>query len=315
MLRLLVERLLLGIVILLGVSVIVFVITMILPGDVAQAILEQGAAGVDLNELREQLGLNQPAPLRYFGWLGNLLTGNFGKSLATGRDISALVAERLPYTLALAGWTALIAVPISVMLGLLTATFQGSWLDRSISSSAIVLLSAPEFLFGTFLVIVFAVKLRWLPAISFSSEPVSAYDYLRGLTLPVATLVAACFASLCRMSRSAILGVLASPAIEVAILKGLPRRRVIWRHALPNALPPIITVIALNLAYMIGGVVVVEVVFNYPGLGKLLVDAVAYRDVPLVQFCAMFFCLAYVLLNLMADVLALLANPRRRYPK
>ena len=315
MLQLLTHRLAHGLVTLLAISVIVFVGTQILPGDVVQAVLGQGASQVDVSAIRQQLGLDRPAPVRYLEWLVRLLQGDLGRSLATGRAIIEPISERLPYTLALAGCTAAVAVPLSVFLGLLAATFSGSWLDRVISAATVVFLSGPEFLLGTLLVIVFAVKLRWLPAVSHASEPVSLVDHLRSMALPVMTLAAAVTPAMTRMTRSAIMTVLTSQATEMAILKGLPRGRVILRHALPNALPPIITVVALNLAYLVTGVVVVEVVFNYPGLAKLLVDAVGTRDIPVVQACAMIFCTAYVLLNLGSDMLALAANPRRRYPK
>ena len=316
MVRLLAERFAFGLLTLLVISLIVFVGTEILPGDVVEAVLGQGAREVDVAAIRRQLGLDRPAPERYLQWLTALITGDLGgRSIASGRAIADIVSERLPQTLALASATAAVAVPLSLCLGLIAALRPGSWIDRGITTATVVLLSAPEFLLGTVLVIFFAVRLRWLPAVSYASEPTVFFDHFRSMALPVMTLTAAVIAPMTRMTRSAMLSVLASPAIEMAVLKGLSRSRIILRHAFKNALPPIITVIALNLGYLVTGVVVVEVIFNYPGLAKVLAEAVGARDIPVVQTCAMIFCSAYVVLNLAADMLALAANPRRRYPK
>jgi peptide/nickel transport system permease protein len=315
MAKLVIQRLAMGVLTILVISVIVFAGTEILPGDVVTAVLGQGASNVDVSAIRQQMHLDQPAAERYLTWLFALVTGDLGKSLASDVPISDLIGIRLPYTLRLAGATAILAVPLSVIMGLCAAMRAGSWFDRTISSATVVFLSGPEFLIGTLLVLVFAVQLRWFPAISFSSEPVGLMDHVRSMALPVLTLTAAIAAPMTRMTRSALLTVLTSPPMEMAILKGLSRRYIVLVHALPNALPPIITVIALNLAYLVTGVVIVEVVFNYPGMGKLLIDAVGARDIPVVQACAMIFCLAFVTLNLGADLLALAVNPKRRYPK
>lgn len=315
MIRLLAQRVATGLLTILAISLVVFAGTEILPGDVVTAVLGQGAANVDVAAIRQQLNLDRPVPERYVTWLFSLASGDLGKSLGSGQSIATMIGERLPYTLRLAGVTALVAVPISVVLGLLAAMRAGSWFDRLTSGATMVFLSGPEFLVGTLLVILFAVNLRWLPAVSFASEPQGFVDHFRSMTLPVLTLTVAVIAPMARMTRSALLTALTSPAIEMAILKGMPRARIVLLHALPIALPPIITVIALNLAYLVTGVVIVEVVFNYPGMAKLLVDAVGTRDIPVVQACAMIFCFAFVALNLTADLLALVANPRRRYPR
>ncbi len=253
--------------------------------------------------------------MRYLEWLGSLFTGDLGKSLASGYDISELVGERFRNTLRLAGITALLAVPLAIALGLLAAIAADSPLDRSISIGTLCFVSVPEFFTAALLVFVLAVQLRWLPPLAYVRPDASLLDAMRSLALPVATLTLAVLAHMTRMTRTAILNVLTSPYIEQALLKGASRVRVILRHALPNALAPIINVVALNLAYLVSGVVIVETMFNYPGLGSLMVDGVAYRDIPLVQAIGMVFCATYVGLNLLADVLVILANPRLRHPK
>ena len=315
MLRLLVRRLLLGVLTLWVVSALVFAGTEILPGDVAQAILGQSATEETVAAIRKALNLDRPPTERYLDWLGGLLTGELGDTLATGRPVAVLVGDRLGRTLLLAALTAIFAVPLALGLGLIAAMYPNSGYDRGISVGSLCLISVPGFFIAAVLVIVFAVSLRWLPAIAHVSEFATFGEKLRALALPIMTLTATMMAQMTRMTRAAVLGVLTSPYIETALLKGAPRRRIILRHALPNALSPIIIVVALNLAYLVSGVVVVEVIFAYPGLGKLLVDAVASRDIPLVQGSAMVFCATYVGLNLLADLLAITANPRLRHPK
>lgn len=309
MLKLLLRRLIFGAVTLLIVSVLVFIGTELLPGDVAQAILGQNATPETVAALRSKLDLDQPAPLRYLGWLAGLANGQLGESLATGREISGIIAARLPNTILLAGVTAAIAVPVSMFLGLLAAV------RRTITATTLCLLSGPEFLIATLLVMLFSVHLHLLPAVSNLSASATFLQTARALALPVATLTAAVLAPMTRMTRSTVINVLASPAIEMALLKGVPRWRIIAFHALPNAIGPILSVIALNLAYLVSSVVVVEVVFTFPGMAKLMVDSVSVRDIPTVQACAMIFCAAYVGLNLLADLLAIAGNPRLRHPK
>jgi peptide/nickel transport system permease protein len=313
--KLILRRLALGAITLLVVSLIVFGGTEILPGDVANAILGQGATPENLQVIRKELGLDRPAYIRYFEWLGGLFTGDLGNSLATQRPVSDILAPRLPKTLLLGGLAALIAVPLAVTLGLYTAMRPGSWFDRSLTTGSIAIVSAPEFLIATLLVLTFAVELRWLPAIARISESSSPGEVFIALAMPVATLTAAVLAPMMRMTRSAILNVLSHPSIEMAILKGVPRRTIILKHALPNAIAPIINVIAVNLAYIIGGVLVVETIFSYDGVAKLMVDGVAARDLPVVQACAMFFCAIYIVFNLIADVVSIVANPRLRHSK
>ncbi|MGC1427548.1 MAG: ABC transporter permease [Albidovulum sp.] len=309
------RRLVIGCATLLFVSILVFVGTEILPGDVANAILGRGATPELVAQVRERLGLDEPLLMRYWIWLSRTLSGDLGTSLANGIDISTEIARRGKNTIILSVSTALVAVPLAVTLGLVAATRPGGRVDRLISGTSLALISFPDFLVAVVLVTIFAVKLGWLPAIASIRPSYEFLDWVRVLILPVTALVFTILAHMVRMTRSAVLNVLSSPAIEMAILKGVPRRRLLVRHALPNAFGPIINVIALNLAYLVSGVVVIETLFNFPGLGRYMVEAVTNRDVPIVQACAMIFCSVYVLLNLTADILSIMANPRVRYPK
>ena len=313
--RLILRRIFMGLVTIWVVSVLVFFGIEILPGDVAEAVLGQGATEETLAALRQEMGLNRPALVRYFDWLGGLVTGNLGDALGTGRSIAEMMGQRLPTTLLLGGVTALVAVPLALTLGLIAAMYPGSLFDRGVTVGTLCVISGPEFLIATVLVLLFAVQLRWVPAVSYLSDNATWVQYFRALFLPVATLTFAVLAPMTRMTRSAVLNVMTSPAIEMAILKGVPRMRIVLWHALPNAFGPIVNVIAINLAYLITGVVVVEVIFSFPGLAKLMVDGVQGRDIPVVQACAMFFCAIYISFYIVADVASILTNPRLRHPK
>ncbi len=295
------------------VSILVFVGTEFLPGDVAQAVLGRSATPETLAAVREQMGLNQPAIVRYLSWLGGFVTGDMGTSLANGVKISSLVADRLTNTLILAGTTALFAVPLSVCLGLVSATFPGTILDKVISIASLSFVSIPDFLLASILVIIFAVNLNWFPSVSYITDGFrDTGHFFQVMTLPVLTLSAAITAQMTRMVRATIVNILASPYVEMALLKGVPRRKIIFVHALVNTIGPIANVIALNLAYLISGVVIVETIYAYPGLAKLIVDGVATRDFPIVQSCALIFCFGYIIFMLIADILAIVSNPRLR---
>ncbi len=309
------RRVAIGFVTLWVVSVLVFAGTEILPGDVAQILLGQAATPESLAALRAELGLDQPAYIRYFEWLGGMFTGDLGISKAGGATISSLIDFRLGNTLYIGGIVAGIAVPLSVVLGLLAAMYPGTWLDRILTFGTLSLVAVPEFLIATFMVLILSVELRILPAIAYMSGDESFFQLIKALAMPIIVLVVVVAAQMIRMTRAGILNVMNSPYIEMAILKGVPRKRIILRHALFNAIGPIINVIALNLAYLVSGVVIVETIFAYPGLAKLMIDGVQTRDLPLVQACAMIFCATYVVLLLIADVGAILANPRLRHPK
>lgn len=304
------QRLALGLVTLFVVSLIIFLGTELLPGDFAQEILGQSATPETVAALRDQLGLNDPMVTRYAGWLGDVLRGDLGESLANGQSVSDLIGRRLGWTLSLALYAAAIAVPLSLMLGILAALFRNSFFDRFANASALTSISFPEFFVAYILIFYLAGAGGPFPSISSMRGDVTFTEYLHRAFLPALTLTLVVTAHMMRMTRAAIINLLASPYIEMARLKGMTPMRVIVRHALPNALAPIINVVALNLAYLITGVVVVEVVFVYPGLGQLMVDSVSARDMPVVQGIALVFAAAYVLLNLTADVLATLSNPR-----
>lgn len=304
------KRIALGILTLFVVSLIIFLATELLPGNFAQEILGQSATPETVAALRRQLGLDQPMHVRYAIWLTDVLRGDFGGSLANGMAVSDLIGRRLGNTLYLALYAAAIAVPLSLALGILAALFRNSFFDRFANASALTSISFPEFFVAYILIFLLAGAGGAFPSMAnFRGDP-SFGEYLYRAFLPALTLTLVVTAHMMRMTRAAIINLLASPYIEMAHLKGMNPMRVIVKHALPNALAPIINVIALNLAYLITGVVVVEVVFVYPGLGQLMVDSVAARDMPVVQGVALVFAAAYVFLNLAADVLATLSNPR-----
>ncbi|KAF1021489.1 MAG: Glutathione transport system permease protein GsiC [Paracidovorax wautersii] len=312
-LKLLGRRVLLALLSLLAVSVIVFAITAVLPGDAAQEQLGQDATPEALAALRAQMGLDVPAPLRYLHWLGGIVQGDLGQSSTTQLPVGELVASRLPNSLLLAAVTALFSVPIALGLGIACAVWRGSWLDRIASSAAVAVVSVPEFLVATLAVLVFAVQLRWLPALSYISDIESVGQMLRAFAMPVLSLCCVIVAQMMRMSRAAVIDQLEAPYIEMVRLKGASPLRLVLAHALPNAVGPIANAVALSLSYLLGGVIIVETIFNYPGIAKLMVDGVTQRDMPLVQTCAMIFCAGYLLLVTAADLLGILANPRLRH--
>lgn len=308
------KRLGLGVLTLLAVSLVIFFAVEMLPGDLAQEILGQAATEETLAAFRRELGLDQPAVLRYFQWLGGVMTGDLGTSLANSRPITELMASRLGNTLFLALYAAVIAIPFALVLGLLAALWRNSVFDRVANVGALSAVSFPEFFWAYLLILAFA-QTGWFPSIANVGPDSSWGEMFYRTFLPALTLTLVVTAHMMRMTRAAIVNLLASPYIEMARLKGVPPATVIIRHALPNALAPIINVVALNLAYLITGVVVVEVVFVYPGLGQLLIDSVAKRDVTVVQAASLIFAMAFILLNLTADVLSTLTNPRLRNPK
>ncbi len=319
----------LGIVTLFVVSIIIFAAVNMLPGDFAQAILGQGATEEAVKAIREQLGLDQGLVSRYIAWLSDAIRGDLGVPLSqalfqsfsgssTGGDVITVVEQiwpRLKNTLFLAGVSAAIAVPLSIMLGILTALYRGSAFDRAMNVSTLSAISSPEFFLAYILILFLAVLNPIFPSLSNIFPGMSFGERLEKTMLPALVLTLAVTAQMMRMTRAAIINLLASPYIEMARLKGLSPMRVIVKHALPNALAPIITVVALNLAFLVTGVVVVETVFVYPGIGQLFVDSVKIRDIPVVQACCLIFASVYILLNLTADILAIISNPRLRHPK
>lgn len=315
MFKLIVRRLLLGAITLFAVSILVFAGTELLPGDVAQAVLGQSATEETVAALREQLGLNRAPHVRYFDWLGSILIGDLGVALTNGMALDRIIGQRLENTIYLALYAAVVAIPLSLALGLLSAAYPESTFDRTVSSTTVFFISIPDFVIAVVLVMIFAVELGWFPSSIHRPRWDNVFATLGQTFLPMVTLVLTILAHVIRMTRAAILDVLKQAYIEMAILKGASKGRIIIRHAIPNALGPIVNVVALNLGYLISGVVVVEVIFTYPGLGRLMVDSVVFRDVPQIQIVAMVFCAFYVTLNILADIGAIMANPRLRYAK
>ena len=309
------QRLALGLLTLFTISLIITFGVELLPGDLAESILGQGATPETVRVFRIELGLDKPAHLRYLDWLGGMATGDMGVSLSNKRQISELVGIRLSNTLFLGGLAALIAIPLALTLGILAALYRNSFYDRTVNIVTIGSISFPEFFIAYVLILFFAINLGWFPGISNISSELSFGDKLYRTLLPAATLTVTVTAHMMRMTRASIINLLASPYIEMAQLKGIKPMRIIMRHALPNALAPIANVIAINLAYLVVGVVIVEVVFVYPGLGQLLVDSVSKRDIPVVQACSMIFASVYILLNLLADIISIVTNPRLLYPR
>ena len=312
MLRLIATRFALGILTLLAVSALIFICTQILPGDVASAVLGNTATPESLKVFRAELGLDKPAYVRYFAWLFGVLHGDFGKALTNGLSIKEQLAPRFANTLFLAAYAALIAVPLAVGLGILSAIREGRLTDRLANILTLIAISVPEFFVAYILIIVFAIELGWFPSLATVDADMGFGARVYTAFLPALTLTLVVMAHMLRMTRNSVLSIMSTPYIEMAFLKGLSRSRVVSRHALPNALGPIVSVVALNLAYLVVGVVVVENVFVYPGVGQYMVDAVAKRDVPVIQACGLVFAGVFVTLNTLADMLAILANPRLR---
>jgi peptide/nickel transport system permease protein len=308
-------RIVLGLLTLLGVSILIFAATEILPGDVATAVLGQGATPDTVRVFRAELGLDRPAHVRYLEWLVGAIQGDFGVALTNKRDIVKTMSPKLFNTLFLAGYAALIAVPLAVGLGILAAIKEGKWVDKAANIVSLAAISMPEFFLGYLMIFVFSVSLGWLPSLATVYNSMTLDKRLVVVAMPAVCLTLLVTAHMLRMTRSSVLSIMSQPYIEMAFLKGISRARVIFVHALPNAAAPIITVVALNLAYLIVGVVVIESVFVYPGIGQYMVDGVSKRDLPVVQACGLVFAAAFVILNTVADVLSILVNPRLRKPR
>lgn len=309
------QRVALGALTLWIVSLIIFAGIQFLPGDIATEMLGQSATPETVAAFRRSLGLDLPLYLRYLGWLGGILHGHFGTALSSGRDIGELIAPRLFNTLFLALSAALISVPIALLGGIVAALHRNTFIDRAINVVTLASISFPEFFIAYMLILLLAVHAGVLPSLSDVDSTTTFLMRLNAVVLPALTLAVVVLAHMMRMTRTSIVNLLGNQYIETARLKGMSEWRVMVRHALPNALAPIATVIVLNLAYLITGVVVVEVVFVYPGLGQLIVDSVQKRDIPVVQACSLIFAATYVLLNLTADILSIVMNPRLMHPK
>ena len=314
-LKVIAQRIALGFLTLFTISLLITFGVELLPGDLAESILGQGATPETVKVFRAELGLDKPAHMRYLSWLGGIVTGDLGVSLANKREISELVGIRIANTLFLGGFAAAIAVPLALFLGILAALYRNTLYDRAINTFTLTTISFPEFFVAYILILFFAIKLGWFPGISNISTELSFGNKLYRTLLPATTLTLVVLAHMLRMTRATIINLLASPYIEMARLKGISPMKIILRHALPNALAPIVNVVAINLAYLVVGVVIVEVVFVYPGLGQLMVDSVSKRDIPVVQACSMIFASVYILLNLSADIISIVTNPRILHPR
>ena len=314
-LKLVAQRLSLGIFLLLAASALLFGLTEILPGDAAQAQLGQSATPENLANLREEMGLNRPAITRYAEWIYGILTGDMGNALSNKLPIGEQIGKRLGATMFLAFWAALISVPFAILLGLIAVRYLNRFPDKAISGSTLAAISLPEFMIAYILIFVFAVKLGWAPSFANVPPDMPLLEKLHSISLPIAVLTMVVLAHMMRMTRAAILNVMQSAYIETAELKGLSSFEVIRKHAFPNAVAPIVNVVMINLAYLVVGVVVVEAVFAYPGMGQYLVDAVVKRDVPVVLTSGIIFSAVYIILNMIADIVSILSNPKLRHPK
>ena len=315
MTRLILSRVGLGLLTLFIVSLVIFILTQILPGDVASSVLGQNATAENLAAFRHELGLDQPAYLRYLGWLAGAVHGDFGVALTNRRDIVGELWPRFKNTLFLASYAALLALPIAVGFGILAAIREGRLTDRVANIAALIAISAPEFFVGYLLILNLAVNHDWFPSLATVSSDTPFGTRVWTVTLPAVTMTFLVTAHMLRMTRNSVLATMSTAYVEMAFLKGLTRGRVVTRHALPNAASPIISVIALNLAYLVVGVVVVENVFTYPGIGQYMIDAVNKRDVPVIEACGIVFAAVFITLNTLADVLSIFLNPRLRHPR
>jgi len=311
-LRMIARRVGIGLVTLFIVCALVFFMSSLLPGDAAQMALGQAATPETVAALRKQLGLDEPAVLRFFIWVGNLVTGDFGISYAGGIPVRDIVMPRIPNSLMLAAAATATSVPIALVLGVVCAMYRGTRLDRTIGVVTMSVVAVPEFLVATLAVLVFAVKLHWMSALSLGADTSTVAGFFKAYGLPVLTLCCVVVAQMARMTRAALINQLDAPYVEMAVLKGLRPTRIVLRHAIPNAVGPIVNAMALSLSYLLGGVVIVETIFSYPGLASTLVDAVSNRDLPVVQFCVLFFSACYLLLLLIADICTIVFNPRLR---
>ncbi len=297
------------------ISVIIFIGVELLPGDVAETVLGQSATPETVAAFRKELKLDLPPHIRYGAWLNDFVHGDFGTSLANGRPVAELIGWRLSNTLFLALTTAMIAVPLAIFLGMLAAFYRNTFFDKLISTTTLSFISFPEFFIAYILISLLSVKLNLFPSLAIIDKHMGFGSKIYAILLPSLTLTCVVTAHMMRQTRAAIINVLASAYIEMAQIKGIKRLRIIYHHAFPNSLSPVINVVPVNLAYLVVGVVIVEVVFVYPGLGQLLVDSVAKRDLPVVQASGLLFSIAYIFLNLTADILSMLSNPKLRQSK
>lgn len=313
MLRFLIRRIALLLVTMLITSIIVFALTQLLPGDIARLILGRDAGEAALENLREEFGLNDPVPVQYVNWLTGFVTGDWGRSFSSGNPpVRPLVLARLANSMRLMAMTLALSIPLAIVLGVIAALRENSWIDNSISVLSLSVVGLPEFVTGLVLINVFALEFGWFPATSLVSDSYTLADWLRILLLPSITATLVLLGYVSRMTRAGVLEEIRKPYVRTATLKGLPQWKIIFKHVLRNALLPTITVIAISVGWLIGGVVVIESVFSYPGLGALLVEAVQQKNLSLLQACVMVIIFFFALANLIADILYAVLNPRIR---
>lgn len=310
--RLIVQRLALAFGTLLVVSALVFLFTTVLPGDIAERVLGRESSPQQRQIFRDHLHLDEPVWQRYGVWIGGVARGDLGRSLVNDETVTGTIGTAAKNTLFLSLFAFILYVPVTIIAATLAALFRGKLLDGAISGVTLVGLSLPEFVLGTLLIFAFAVQFPVAPALSIVNPGDDLPARLHATVLPAITLMVAMSVYAIRMLRDNLIDVLDSEYVRMATLKGVPRWRVVARHALPNAVGPALNVTALNLTYLIGGVVVVESVFSYPGLGKMLVDSISVRDVPVVEATALLAAAVYIIANLVADVLSMILNPRLR---
>ena len=308
----LLRRCVLGAVTVAIVSAIIFLGVELLPGDACTAFLERDAKGQMLENCRKDFGLDRPALTRYFEWAGNALQGDLGMSASGRKSIAELVGHRMKNSLLLAAVSLSVGVPMAIFLGVITGLWRDRPIDLFFSTAAILAMTIPEFVSATVLILIFSVWLGWLPGIVVTSASAPASEFFPEILLPVFVLAMVMMAHILRMVRSSVIEVMAGDYIQMATLKGVPYWRIVFSHALPNALLPAINVVALTIAWLLGGVVVIEVVFNYPGLGRMMIDAISDRDLPVVQAIALIVASIYVCINLTADLMTMIANPKLR---
>lgn len=312
MVALIIRRLLFALITLVLVSLIVFVAVEALPGDMAEAYLGRDATPESLAALRDEFDLNRPSYQRYISWLGGVVQGDLGDSLVRRSPITDVIGNRLRNTIVLAIAASIVGIPISILLGVFAGLTRDKWPDVVMSTIAIFGMTLPEFVTGTILIFIFAIRLNWFPAITAIPTDAPVSELLPNITLPVLTLTAVMVAHILRLVRTSMIDVMISDYVQMARLKGVPAWRIVFRHALPNAMLPTINIVALTIAWLLGGVVIIESVFNYPGIGTLMINAISDRDLALVQAIALILAAVYVFVNMIADLLTLLLNPRLR---
>ena len=310
MLILVLKRILLGLITLFIVSLITFVGVEVLPGDACTTYLEREAYGAALEACYKRLGLDIPAYERYVSWAIGVIQGDFGYSLSGEMKINDVLGPRVKNSLVLASASILIGIPIALLLGIITALWRDKMPDIIISTFTIFSMTIPEFISATLLILIVAIWLEWLPGIVIVPTGASVSELLPNIILPVIAISMIMTAHMARMVRSSVIQVMASDYVQMAILKGVPYWKMVFKHVLPNALLPAINVVALTIAWLLGGVVVTEVVFNYPGVGRLVIESISNRDLPVVQALAIILASIYVIINLIADLLTLMLNPR-----